>query len=323
MTRNDPPGCDLRVRPRSATAPASGRSRTCCPERVIGADCNICDDVFVENDVVVGDRVTVKCGVQLWDGVTPRGRRLHRSQRHVHQRSLPAQPAVPRLLRDDGRRHRRLDRRQRHDPARASRIGARRHGRRRRRRHARTSRPTPIVVGNPARITGYAETPERRPAAATRRACRPVKPPVRRRCRRRAAHLADPGDRPARQPGRRRARDGDLPFVPRAVLRGLRRAVAAMSAASTRTAAASRSWCACRGRCRPSSTTATTGDGVRARPTRPRSATCPRWCGARSTGTAADAVLLVFASQPYDADDYIRDYDEYLDELAVREGVRA
>lgn len=35
----------------------------------IGADCNICDHVFVENDVVVGDRVTVKCGVQLWDGV--------------------------------------------------------------------------------------------------------------------------------------------------------------------------------------------------------------------------------------------------------------
>ena len=35
----------------------------------IGADCNICDGVFVENDVVIGDRVTVKCGVQLWDGV--------------------------------------------------------------------------------------------------------------------------------------------------------------------------------------------------------------------------------------------------------------
>ena len=40
------------------------------PGAVIGADCNICDGVFVENDVVVGDRVTVKCGVQLWDGVT-------------------------------------------------------------------------------------------------------------------------------------------------------------------------------------------------------------------------------------------------------------
>ena len=39
------------------------------PGARIGADCNICDHVFVENDVVVGDRVTVKCGVQLWDGV--------------------------------------------------------------------------------------------------------------------------------------------------------------------------------------------------------------------------------------------------------------
>lgn len=36
----------------------------------IGRDCNICDHVFIENDVVVGDRVTVKCGVQLWDGIT-------------------------------------------------------------------------------------------------------------------------------------------------------------------------------------------------------------------------------------------------------------
>jgi acetyltransferase-like isoleucine patch superfamily enzyme/dTDP-4-dehydrorhamnose 3,5-epimerase-like enzyme len=39
------------------------------PKAVIGSECNICDGVFIENDVVVGDRVTVKCGVQLWDGV--------------------------------------------------------------------------------------------------------------------------------------------------------------------------------------------------------------------------------------------------------------
>lgn len=39
------------------------------PGAVIGRDCNICDHVFIENDVVVGDRVTVKSGVQLWDGV--------------------------------------------------------------------------------------------------------------------------------------------------------------------------------------------------------------------------------------------------------------
>jgi UDP-2-acetamido-3-amino-2,3-dideoxy-glucuronate N-acetyltransferase len=39
------------------------------PGARIGRDCNLGDCVFVENDVVVGDRVTVKNGVQLWDGV--------------------------------------------------------------------------------------------------------------------------------------------------------------------------------------------------------------------------------------------------------------
>jgi UDP-2-acetamido-3-amino-2,3-dideoxy-glucuronate N-acetyltransferase len=39
------------------------------PRAIIGSDCNICDHVFIENDVIIGDRVTVKCGVQLWDGL--------------------------------------------------------------------------------------------------------------------------------------------------------------------------------------------------------------------------------------------------------------
>ncbi len=39
------------------------------PGARIGEECNICDHVFIENDVVLGDRVTVKCGVQLWDGL--------------------------------------------------------------------------------------------------------------------------------------------------------------------------------------------------------------------------------------------------------------
>lgn len=39
------------------------------PGARIGAECNICDGVFVEGGSVVGDRVTVKCGVQLWTGV--------------------------------------------------------------------------------------------------------------------------------------------------------------------------------------------------------------------------------------------------------------
>lgn len=36
---------------------------------VVGSDCNICESVFIENDVIIGDRTTVKNGVQLWDGV--------------------------------------------------------------------------------------------------------------------------------------------------------------------------------------------------------------------------------------------------------------
>ncbi len=36
---------------------------------VIGCDVNICDNVFVEGNTVIGDRVTIKCGVQIWEGV--------------------------------------------------------------------------------------------------------------------------------------------------------------------------------------------------------------------------------------------------------------
>jgi UDP-2-acetamido-3-amino-2,3-dideoxy-glucuronate N-acetyltransferase len=39
------------------------------PKAVIGDECNVCDHVFIENDVVIGNRVTIKCGVQLWDGI--------------------------------------------------------------------------------------------------------------------------------------------------------------------------------------------------------------------------------------------------------------
>jgi UDP-2-acetamido-3-amino-2,3-dideoxy-glucuronate N-acetyltransferase len=36
---------------------------------IIGADCNICDHTFIEGEVRVGSRVTVKCGVSLWNGL--------------------------------------------------------------------------------------------------------------------------------------------------------------------------------------------------------------------------------------------------------------
>jgi len=40
------------------------------PKAIIGENCNICAHCFIENDVKIGDNVTVKCGVYLWDGIT-------------------------------------------------------------------------------------------------------------------------------------------------------------------------------------------------------------------------------------------------------------
>ncbi len=39
------------------------------PKARIGRDANICAHCLIENDVTIGDRVTVKSGVQVWDGV--------------------------------------------------------------------------------------------------------------------------------------------------------------------------------------------------------------------------------------------------------------
>lgn len=39
------------------------------PGARIGAECNINCHCFIENDVMIGDRVTIKCGVQIWDGM--------------------------------------------------------------------------------------------------------------------------------------------------------------------------------------------------------------------------------------------------------------
>lgn len=40
------------------------------PGAVIGENCNLGNQVFIENDVVVGNGVTIENGVQLWDGIT-------------------------------------------------------------------------------------------------------------------------------------------------------------------------------------------------------------------------------------------------------------
>ena len=35
---------------------------------VIGCDCNVCAHTLIEGDVIIGDRVTLKSGVFVWDG---------------------------------------------------------------------------------------------------------------------------------------------------------------------------------------------------------------------------------------------------------------
>lgn len=40
-----------------------------CKGAKIGRDCNICAQSFVEGGAVIGNNVTVKCGVQIWNGI--------------------------------------------------------------------------------------------------------------------------------------------------------------------------------------------------------------------------------------------------------------
>ena len=40
------------------------------PGAQIGENVNICSHCFIENDVVIGNNVTIKCNVQIWDGIT-------------------------------------------------------------------------------------------------------------------------------------------------------------------------------------------------------------------------------------------------------------
>lgn len=39
------------------------------PDAVIGSDVNICANCLIEGGTVIGDRVTIKSGVQIWDGI--------------------------------------------------------------------------------------------------------------------------------------------------------------------------------------------------------------------------------------------------------------
>ncbi len=185
---------------------------------VVGADCNICDHVFIENDVVIGDRVTIKSGVQLWDGLRiaddvfvgpnatfsndkyPRSKQYLAKveETHVGQGAsigagaviLPGLRIGPRAM-----------------------VGA----------GAVVTRDVPakaIVSGNPARIVGYVDTKPHHAApvasaaeAAADGGCAHVGP-------RGDTPSADARGRPAGKAGRRRVRGSD-PVCAQALLHGV------------------------------------------------------------------------------------------------------
>ena len=88
------------------------------PGAVIGRDCNICDHVFIENDVILGRSGDRQIGCPALGWRPARQRRLRGSECHLLKRQVPKEPAAPGGVRADDRTERRLDRGECHDPAR-------------------------------------------------------------------------------------------------------------------------------------------------------------------------------------------------------------
>jgi len=276
------------------------------PGSVVGRDCNICDHTFVEGDVIIGDRVTVKCGVQLWDGVrleddvfvgpnaTFTNDRFPRSkvypERFLETRvkvraSIGANATIlPGLVIGEG-----------------AMVGA----------GAVVTRSVPpnaIVAGNPARIVGYVDS--RRPAPSRPTQAHPEKET--------GSHLTSVDGVTVHR--LRLAKDlrgslaagefsADVPFQPRRYF-----LVFDVPSAEVRGEHAHRKchqFMACiRGSC-----AIVVDDGVRREElildSPYQGVYVPPMIWAVQYRYSADAVLLVFASDPYDPMDYIRDYQDF------------
>ena len=281
------------------------------PGAVIGADCNICDGVFVENDVVVGDRVTVKCGVQLWDGV-----RLEDDvfvgpnatfTNDLFPRSREYPEDFPRTIVGTGAS---IGANATILPGitigRRAMVGA----------GAVVTKDVPpnaVVVGNPARIAGY--------SGSRRTVDRPSAAPL--------GAVADPGDLPggARVVTLTRATDlrgslvavdhvSDLPFEPQRTF-----VVYDVPSRDVRGEHAHRV-CEQVLVCLRGSVTALVDDGHDRREMvldRPDQALyMPAMVWGTQYRYSDDAVLLVYASRPYEDADYIRDYETFLVEAGAR-----
>lgn len=276
------------------------------PGAKIGSDCNICDHVFIENDVIVGDRVTIKCGVQLWDGLRvaddvfigpnatfsndkyPKSKHYERQllQTHIGRgASIGAGASILPGLRIGTRAMVGAGSVVTHDvPARA------------------------IVSGNPARIIGYVDSTRRRATPVqSRRSQSPGASTTSVRGvtvhRLRLVHdlrgNLSAGEFPA-----------EVPFVPKRYFM-----VFEVPNKEVRGEHAHRR-CHQFLVCPRGSVTVVTDDGTASEEIVLDSPNLglyvPPLVWAVQYQYSTDALLLVFASDYYDPDDYIRDYDEFL-----------
>jgi UDP-2-acetamido-3-amino-2,3-dideoxy-glucuronate N-acetyltransferase len=281
------------------------------PGASIGADCNICDHTFIENDVIVGDRVTVKCGVQLWDGL-----RIE-DDVFIGPNATFTNDPFPRSRQHLGEYPRTLVRRGASIGANATilpgltigagaMVGA----------GAVVTRSVPphaVVVGNPARVVRYATTAALPPAAAK---AAPTEgelevPGVRLL---RSKLVIDPrGNLSARQ-----VADDSLPFVPQRyfVVFGVPSREVRGEHAHKRLEQLLV--------CLSGSVTCVVDDGRRRQEVLLDSPELALYLPPMIWGVqynySPDAHLLVLASEGYDPDDYLRDYDEFLAERERRSG---
>lgn len=278
------------------------------PGARIGADCNICDHVFVENDVIVGDRVTVKCGVQLWDGLRVEDDVFIGPNATFTNDRFPRSKAYP-----DAFSQTRVGR--------GASIGA----------NAtilpgvtigqyamvgagavvtRSVPPYAIVVGNPARIVGYVESQTKKQSSATNATDFPAEPG--------AVTTAISGVKLHRLKQVKDLRGSlsvgefptDIPFVAERYF-----LVYDVPSAETR---GEHAHLACHQFliCVKGSCAVVADDGWQRQEfllDRPELGIhLPPMVWGIQYKYSPDAVLLVFASHRYDAADYVRDYDRFL-----------
>lgn len=270
------------------------------PGAIIGDDCNICDHVFIENEVTLGDRVTVKCGVQLWDGISvgddvfigPNA--TFTNDLRPRSKQYPEKYAQTRL--DDGVSIGagavilpgiRIGR--------DAMVGA----------GAVVTRDVPahaIVVGNPARITGYARPEE----AGAQRPSEAIEGDLISGSKLMAVRVASDlrGSLAALEFG-----DG-FPFSPTRFF-----AVFGVPSGDVRGSHAHRA-CEQFLVCLHGAVTCVVDNGTERRQVRLDRPDVGLYMPAMLWGTqfqySSDAVLGVFASHPYDDGDYIREYEDFL-----------